>query len=155
MYAQPSGTTSLLSHIRASYPLDSTMVDASNALYLSFTTDDGDDAESWSVTGEAIRLQLASAIAHAGAEIDTEMHPHESDWLFYGVRDGIRFTVVLVVIEFSPCTWFTSMEGSHPEEKPDPAIRAWAQPIIETTLRSRSGTDNFRWHESHLTLPKS
>ena len=141
---------------RKNLPLsaDSTMVDASNSLYLSFTTDDRDDPKSWSETGEAIRLQLAAAFKSAGAEIDTKMHPHESDWLFYGVRNGMRFTVVLVVIKFAPCTWFTSIEGSHPEEKPDPTIRAWAQPIIESTLRLRTGTANFTWHDTHLTLPK-
>ena len=130
------------------------MADASNSLYLSFTTDDRDDPKSWSETGEAIRLQLAAAFKSARAEIDTKMHPHESDWLFYGVRNGMRFTVVLVVIKFAPCTWFTSIEGSHPEEKPDPTIRAWAQPIIESTLRLRTGTATFTWHDTHLTLPK-
>ena len=129
------------------------MIDASTGIYLSFTTDDRDDPASWSKAGESIRLDLAAALESAGAVINREMHPHESDWLFYGVRDGKKFTVVLAVLEFAPCTWFTSMEGATPSEKPDHDVRLWAQPIIETTICSRSGSANLCWHDTHLTLP--
>ncbi len=130
------------------------MNDSSTGIYLSFTTDDRDDPPTWRQTGESIRLALAAALEFAGAEIDRELHPLESDWLFYGVLDGSKFTVVLVLIEFAPCTWFTSMEGATPTEKPDHDVRVWAQPIIESTIRSRSGVANLRWHDTHLTLPK-
>ena len=128
------------------------MVDATTAHYLSFTTRRHGDGQSWNCDADSIRLQLAAALESAGAEIDTEMHRLEVDWLFYGVRDGIRFTVVLA--EISPHLWFTFFEGSTSEERPDPAVRAWAFPIIETTLRTRDGAGNFHWHDSHLTLPK-
>jgi len=121
------------------------MIDASTALYLSFTTSGRDDAD-------AIRLKLASALESAGAEIDTNIHRYEVDWLFYGVRDGSRFTVVLV--EIAPKRWFIFLEGAKPEDQPAPSVRAWAHTIIESTLRSRKGTGAFHWHDSHLTLPK-
>lgn len=129
------------------------MINASTGIYLSFTTKDRNDAKSWSAAGESIRLELAAALEQAGVEIDRKMHPLEADWLFYGVRDGKRFTVVLTIIEFSPCTWFIFMEGASPTEQPDPAVRAWAQPILEATIRTRDGVANLRWYDTHLTLP--
>lgn len=70
------------------------------------------------------------------------MHRHEVNWLFYGVRNDFRFTVVLV--ENAPHVWFTFLEGSNAEERPDPSIRAWALSIIETPLLSHDDTDNLR-----------
>ena len=130
------------------------MSNASTGIYLSFTTDDRDDSASWGKAGESIRLGLAAALEFAGAEVDREMHPLESDWLFHGVREGKKFAVVLVMIKTSPCIWFISMEGSSPTEKPDYEVRLWAQPIIESTIRSRIGTASLCWHDTHLTLPK-
>ena len=130
---------------RASLAARQQMVDASIALYLSFVTAERDDADS-------IRLQIAAALESEGAEIDTNIHRYEVDWLFYGIRNGSHFTLVLV--EIAPKRWFTSLEGATPEEQPSPDVRAWVQPIVESALRSRDGTGEFQWHESHLTLPK-
>ena len=90
----------------------------------------------------------------AGAKIDREMHPLESDWLFSGLHDDKKFTVVLVVIKFSPCTWFVAMEGATPTEEPDRNIRLWAQPILEKAVRRNKHARNLCWHDTHLTLPK-
>ena len=124
------------------------MIDATNGIYFSFTTCE----LSWPESGEAIRLSLAAALEAAGAEIDTEMDPYESDWVFYGVHNEKKFTVVLSIVKFVPCNWFIFMEGATPTDKPDMETRRWAQPILDTTIRNRPGTTNFCWHETHETL---
>ena len=130
------------------------MADSSNGIFVSFTTKDPHGPDSWNVTGESIRLDLANALESAGAEIDRQMHRLEPDWLFRGVRNGIDFTVVLTVVGFAPWTWFISMEGKSPEQKSDTTTQAWALPILESRLRSRSDTADLCWHETQLTLPR-
>ena len=118
------------------------MADDSNSLSLSFTTNGREHIDS-------IRLQIAAAIQSAGAEIDTKTPVEEGDRVFYGLRDGVPFTVVIAEM---PNHCLVSMEGSTAEEKVNPIVRAWAQPIIEAAVRSCDETDNVRWHDSSQML---
>ena len=124
------------------------MADASTAVCISFST-----KRSGNRDADSMRLDLAAALRSAGAAIDTTMDPHEVDWVFYGDRNGMRFTVVLV--EDPPHIWFTFIEGPNSDTKPDRSVRTWALSVMETALQARDDTDNVVWHDSFQTLPKS
>lgn len=124
------------------------MTDANNGYYFSFTTSDPD----WPGDGLAIRLLLAAALSDAGAEVDTTLDPHEVDWVFNAVHENRKFSVVLVIMRYTPCNWFVNIEGNDLGDNALTEIRKWTHPIIEKTIRNREGSTNFRWHETTDTL---
>ena len=119
------------------------MAETSTLLLLSFTTTNGRDCP------DSIRLKIATAIQSAGAEIDLKTPIGEGDRVFYGLLDGVLFTVAIAEM---PNYCIVSMEGSRAEETVDPTISTWAYPIIESTVRACDGTSNIRWHESNQAL---
>jgi len=124
------------------------MTDAHDGYYFSFTTSEPD----WPVDGLALRLLLAEALLDAGAEVDTRLDPHEVDWVFNAVHENHKFSVVLVIMRYTPCNWFVMIEGNTLADCAVTEIRRWAHPIIEKTIRTRSGCTNFRWHATSDTL---
>jgi hypothetical protein len=124
------------------------MTNAGSGRYFSFTTSDAD----WPIAGLELRLLLAEAFSDAGANVDTTLDPHEVDWVFNAVYETQKFSVVLVIMRYTPCNWFVYIEGDALAGSAATETRRWAHPIIENTIRRRTGCSSFRWHDSSDTL---
>lgn len=130
------------------------MAENTKARFLSFTTNDCTDAAGWLTAAESLRQTLIVALLTAGADLHLTPSPDDPDWSVRGVHKTTPFTVVLVLSQVKPCSWFIAIEGATPTADAAPTIREWAHPILESALRHHPDTAHFRWHTSHKTLPR-
>jgi hypothetical protein len=120
--------------------------------YLSFQTRDRMQAADWSETGRLLLRRLGNALEALGFAIDYEAGREESDWLFVASRNGMSITVVLSLLAFEPCRWFTWLEGEGFKPLDSPAICGEVHPGMQAAVESHPGVSHVRWHDDHTTL---
>lgn len=121
-------------------------------IFLSFCTQDSDNAKEWTKTGHDILLKLAEGIERNGFSIDFDVGKDEPDWVFVARRSHQSFGLAMSITNFTPCRWFIGLEDSQHKNLDAPSIRQEVHPIIQKVIEEYLGVSEVRWHTEHTTL---